>query len=47
MRLTTKECKLLIAETKRVIESGFSIGEEYYKDIDNIKRKLYEELYNI
>ena len=50
MKLTTKECELLIdvfnAGIKRAIESGFPIGKEYYKDIDNIKEKLYKELYN-
>lgn len=48
MKLTTKECELLInvfnAGIKRAMESGFPIGKEYYKDIDNIKDKLYEEL---
>ena len=50
MKLTIKECELLInvfnAGIKRAIESGFPIGKEYCKDIDNIKEKLYKELYN-
>lgn len=49
MKLTAKECELLInvfnAGIKRAVESGFPIGKEYYKDIDNIKEKLYKELY--
>ena len=48
MTLTKKQCELLInifnAGISRVIESGISIEKEYYKDIDIIKTKLYEEL---
>lgn len=48
MTLTRSECKLLIdivnAGITRAVESGIPIGEEYCKDIDSIKKKLYEEL---
>lgn len=48
MTLTKSECNLLInivnAGIMRAVESGIPIGEEYWKDIDNIKNKLYEEL---
>ena len=48
MELTKNECNLLInivnAGITRAVESGIPIGEEYWKDIDNIKNKLYKEL---
>ena len=48
MTLTQSECKLLInivnAGITRAVESGIPIGEEYWEDIDSIKKKLYEEL---
>ena len=50
MKLTIKQCELLInvfnAGIVRATESGIPIGKEYYKDIDEIKEKLYKELYN-
>lgn len=48
MKLTARECELLInvfnAGITRAVESGIPIGKEYWKDIDSIKNKLYEEL---
>ena len=48
MKLTKSECNLLInivnAGITRAVESGIPIGEEYWKDIDSIKNKLYKEL---
>ena len=50
MKLTIKQCELLInifnAGIVRATESGILIGKEYYKDIDEIKEKLYKELYD-
>jgi hypothetical protein len=50
MKLTIKQCELLInvfnAGIVRATESGIPIGKEYHKDIDEIKEKLYKELYN-
>ena len=50
MKLTIKQCELLIsvfnAGIVRATESGIPIGKEYYKDIDEIKEKLYKELYD-
>lgn len=48
MVLTKSECNLLInivnAGITRAVESGIPIGKEYWKDIDSIKNKIYEEL---
>ena len=48
MELTRSECILLINTFNKSIEnavkSGIPIGKEYYEDIDNIKKKLYDEL---
>ena len=51
MKLTKSECNLLIdivnAGIMRAVESGIPIGEEYQKDIESIKNKLYQELTKI
>ena len=48
MTLTFTECKLLInmfnASIERASKSGIPIGAEYYKDIETIKDKLYQEM---
>ena len=48
MELTRSDCLLLINTFNKSIEnaanSGIPIGKEYYEDIDNIKKKLYDEL---
>lgn len=46
--LTRKQIELLIemvnASIKMAMMSGIPIGQEYYEDIDKIKKVLYEEL---
>ena len=46
--LTRKQIELLIkmvnASITMAANSGIPIGEEYYDDIDKIKKTLYEEL---
>ena len=48
MTLTTNQCNLLLsmfnASITNAMNSGIPIGEEYYKDIDIIREKLYTEL---
>ena len=48
MILTKKQCELLIntfnASINQCVNSGIPVGKEYYKDIDEIKEKLYQEL---
>ena len=48
MVLTNKQCILLInmvnASVERAMSSGIPIGKEYYRDIDEIKEKLYQEI---
>ena len=48
MKLTVNQCMLLIdmfnASLVAAKNSGIPIGQEYYKDIDEIKEKLYQEL---
>lgn len=48
MELTREQCILLINMVNASIEmsskSGIPIGKEYSEDIDEIKKKLYEEL---
>lgn len=48
MELTRSQCILLInmfnASLVTAQNSGIPIGQEYYKDIDEIKEKLYQEL---
>ena len=50
MELTRSQCILLInmfnASLVAAKNSGVPIGQEYYKDIDEIKEKLYQELYD-
>lgn len=47
---TKDQCKLLInmfnGSIEAALKSGIPIGKEYYKDIDEIKEKLYQEFYN-
>ena len=49
--LTKNQCELLIsmvnASIKQAVESGIPIAQECYKDIDEIKKKLYHELQEI
>lgn len=51
MELTRKQCELLLkvfnAGIVNAVRSGFPIGKEYYKDIDEIKEKLYQEMREI
>ena len=51
MELTREQCILLISMVSASIEmsskSGIPIGKEYIEDIDEIKKKLYEELEEI
>lgn len=51
MELTREQCILLINMVNASIEmsskSGIPIGKEYVEDIDEIKKKLYEELAEI
>ena len=51
MELTREQCILLINMVNASIEmsskSGIPIGKEYIEDIDEIKKKLYEELAEI
>lgn len=51
MELTREQCILLINMVNASIEmsskSGIPIGQEYIEDIDEIKKKLYEELAKI
>lgn len=51
MELTREQCILLINMVNASIEmsskSGIPIGKEYCEDIDEIKKKLYEELAEI
>lgn len=51
MELTRDQCILLINMVNASIEmaskSGIPIGKEYVEDIDEIKKKLYEELAEI
>ena len=48
MELTRKQCELLLnvfnAGIVNAVNSGFPIAEEYYKDINEIKEKLYREM---
>lgn len=48
MTLTRKQCILLLDMVKASIEraatSGIPIGKEYYYDIDEIKKKIYQEI---
>ena len=48
MELSREQCILLINMVNASIEmsskSGIPIGKEYIEDIDEIKKKLYEEL---
>ena len=48
MILTREQCDLLIrmvnASIVRAMSSGIPIGQEYCKNIDEIKEKLYQEL---
>lgn len=48
MTLTYKECELLLGMVKTSIihatQSGIPIGKEYYKEIDEIKDKIYAEM---
>lgn len=48
MGLTVKQCELLLsmfnASIGHAMKSGIPINQEYYKDIDTIKDKLYAEL---
>lgn len=48
MILTKEQCDLLISmvnsSIERAMSSGIPIGQEYYKDIDEIKEKLYQEI---
>lgn len=48
MELTREQCDLLLrvfnAGIVNAVNSGFPIGKEYYKDIDEIKEKLYQEM---
>lgn len=48
MELTKEQYVLLInmvnASINNAVSSGIPIGQEYYKDIDEIKKKLYKEL---
>ncbi|MEE1302486.1 MAG: hypothetical protein UHD64_06850 [Bacteroidales bacterium] len=51
MELTREQCILLINMVNASIgmsaRSGIPIGKEYVEDIDEIKKKLYEELAEI
>ena len=51
MEFTREQCILLINMVNASIEmsskSGIPIGKEYVEDIDEIKKKLYEELAEI
>ena len=51
MELTREQCILLINMVNASIEmsskSGIPIGKEYIENIDEIKKKLYEELAEI
>lgn len=48
MELTKEQYVLLMnmvnASINNAVSSGIPIGQEYYKDIDEIKEKLYKEL---
>lgn len=48
MNLTLSQCELLLnmftASVERASKSGIPIGEEYWNDIDNIRKKLYSEI---
>ena len=48
MTLTKEQCILLIsmvnASIERAASSGIPIGQEYYNDIDEIKKKIIEEI---
>ena len=48
MELTKEQYVLLInmvnASINNAVSSGIPIGQEYYKDIDEIKEKLYQEI---
>ena len=49
MTLTPAQYRLLLeafnASIKRAAESGIPIGKEYYNDIEEIKKQLYQKVY--
>lgn len=51
INLTYKQADLLLnmvnACITRAVQSGIPIGKEYYTDIDEIKKKLYDERYSL
>lgn len=50
MNLTAEQYELLYsmfnASIKHAMDSGIPIGKEYYEDIDIIRDKLLQEIYN-